>query len=162
MHAPIIGFLSSLTIAYFLLEINSINGLLNPIVPLSTTFLFQEINSLEIQILFLLENILLNTTISANVNFLLHYVTWGVGGLVSGVIMRNPKTGLFAGLICVLVGAIVTWFTQWYLIFGFEVESLHLVVNLTIIQNWLLGVWGAVFIAALLGSAGGYLVRPRR
>ena len=162
VHAPIIGFLSSLTIVYFLLEINAIYGVLSPLVTLPTTILYQDIAGLEIRILFLLEEILLNPIISSNQNYLLHYVGWGVGGFSSGVIVRNKTKGFLAGLSSIIVGILITWLMQWFLIYGFESSSLSLIINIVEIGNMFLGIWGALFVATAMGILGGHLTQSRR
>ena len=118
IFSPILGFLTSLTLVYFLLEYIPPIETIGFLIPLGTSTTYHLIQGLEIRVLFLLEEILLVTNIATTGNVTLYYLCWGLGGLVAGILARHPKIGFITGLLSVILGIGIYWIYRWIIIHG--------------------------------------------
>ncbi len=151
----IAGFISTLALAYGIIYAASM-GLFTlssgGMIPSWITVGFTAL-SWQIQLERVISGILLNIMEV----YILAPLIWLVGGLISGLILRDAVKGISASLISGIITAIVCWIISWYNLFGFDFASLLNEALIALVIFWMInGVLGGI-IAAVGGVVGGTL-----
>ncbi len=89
--------------------------------------------------------------------YILAPLIWLVGGLISGLVLRDAVKGISASLVSGIIIAIVCWIISWYIMFGFDFALLLDEALIALVIFWMInGVLGGI-IAAIGGVVGGTL-----
>ncbi|MFX1563526.1 MAG: hypothetical protein ACFFDP_09485 [Promethearchaeota archaeon] len=155
----IAGLLSTLALAYGIVYAASM-GLLTltgaGMIPTWITVGFTA-ESWQIQLELVLSGILLDVVGV----YILASLIWLVGGLISGMIIRDAVKGIAASLITGVIIAVICWIIAWYNAFGFDFVSLLDEALIALVLGWIVnGILGGI-IAAIGGVVGGTLTSQK-
>jgi len=149
------GFITTLGLAYGIIYAASM-GLITlssgGMIPTWITVGFTAV-SWHVQLEIVISGILLNILEV----YILAPLLWLIGGLISGMILRDAVKGISASLIAGIITAVVCWILSWYNTFGFDFTALLNEALIALVLLWMInGVLGGI-IAAVGGVVGGTL-----
>jgi hypothetical protein len=153
------GFISTIALAYAIMYAASM-GLLplfsGGMIPMELTIGFTAA-SWTTQLEIVLNGILLNIMSI----YILAPLLWLIGGLISGLILRDAVKGISASLVSGIITAVVCWILSWYNTYGFDFMSLLNEALIALVLWWMVnGVLGGI-IAAVGGVVGGTLTSQK-
>ncbi|MGY5853989.1 MAG: hypothetical protein RTU92_10515 [Candidatus Thorarchaeota archaeon] len=87
-------------------------------------------------------------------------LSWGIGGLVAGLLARDFVKGVFAALFAVIIGAFLTWLLLFF-VQSTDYAQIFGSLSLMLMENTLLGALYPGIAAIIGGVLGGGITRRR-